>query len=461
MGDVDTNRAAIWSQQLAKRRRRAEQTPPPPVEGSLTRMVGLTLEATGCQASIGDYCDVIAGNGFRVESEVVGFSGDRLYLMPTGDAQGLGPSARVIPRQRAGTVRVGPQLLGRIIDGAANPLDNLGPLECETRVRLSGKPINPLARQPISEPLDVGVRTINSLLTIGRGQRVGLFAGSGVGKSVLLGMMARYTSADVIVVGLIGERGREVKEFVERILGPKDRSRAVVVATPADHPPLMRLHGAWLATAIAGYFRDPGASVLLLMDSLTRFAQAQREIALAIGEAPATKGYPPSVFARLPQLVERAGNGEEGGGSITAFYTVLTEGDDQHDPIADAARAILDGHIVLSRRIAESGQYPAIDVEASISRVMQEIAKPDQIQIARQFRQTLATYQQNRDLIAVGAYQRGSDPRVDNAVTLWPRMQKFLQQDIHERVDFAASLTALRAVLADSGGAKPDAARPA
>jgi len=348
--DISANRTTIWSQRLAKRARKIEQTPPAPIEGSLTRMVGLTLEATGCQASIGDYCDVITSSGFRVESEVVGFSGDRLYLMPTGDAQGLGPSARVIPRQRAGTVRVGPQLLGRIVDGGAHPLDDLGPLECDSRVRLTGKPINPLSRKPISEPLDVGIRAINSLLTIGRGQRVGLFAGSGVGKSVLLGMMARYTSADVIVVGLIGERGREVKEFVERILGPKDRSRAVVVATPADHPPLMRLHGAWLATAIAEYFRDQGLNVLLLMDSLTRFAQAQREIALAIGEAPATKGYPPSVFARLPQLVERAGNGAEGSGSITAFYTVLTEGDDNNDPVADAARAILDGHIVLSRR---------------------------------------------------------------------------------------------------------------
>lgn len=317
-------------------------------------------------------------------------------------------------------------------------------------VRLTGKPINPLSRKPIEEPLDVGIRAINSLLTIGRGQRVGLFAGSGVGKSVLLGMMARYTSADIIVVGLIGERGREVKEFVERILGPKDRQRAVVVAAPADAPPLMRLHGAWLATAIAEYFRDQGANVLLLMDSVTRFAQAQREIGLAIGEAPATKGYPPSVFARLPQLVERAGNGAEGSGSITAFYTVLTEGDDNNDPIADAARAILDGHIVLSRRIAESGQYPAIDIEASVSRVMHEITTPTQMQIARQFRHTLSTYQQNRDLIAVGAYQRGSDPRVDNAITLFPRMQKFLAQDIRERSDFGASLTALSAVLAEN-----------
>jgi len=314
-------------------------------------------------------------------------------------------------------------------------------------VRLTGKVINPLARQPISEPLDVGIRSINSLFTVGRGQRVGLFAGSGVGKSVLLGMMARYTSADIIVVALIGERGREVKEFVERILGPQDRKRAVVVATPADNPPLMRMHGAWLASAVAEYYRDRGANVLLLMDSLTRFAQAQREIGLAIGEAPATKGYPPSVFARMPQLVERAGNGVAGGGSITAFYTVLTEGDDNNDPIADAARAILDGHIVLSRRIAESGQYPAIDVEASVSRAMHEISPAPQLQMARRLRQTLSTYEHNRDLIAIGAYQRGSDPRVDAAIAMWPRIQKFLQQDMRERVTFTDSISALADVL--------------
>jgi flagellum-specific ATP synthase len=442
-------RAPIWREGLKRRLRAVQETEPPAVEGSLTRMVGLTLEAAGCQASVGDHCDVIAGDGSRTATEVVGFAGDRLFLMPSSDAHGLGPNARVIPRQRAGTVRVGPELLGRIVDGTAQPLDGLGPLSGRASVRLTGRPINPLSRHPISEPLDVGIRSINSLLTIGRGQRVGLFAGSGVGKSVLLGMMARYTSAQVIVVGLIGERGREVKEFVERILGPEDRARAVVVATPADHPPLMRLHGAWLATAIAEYFRDQGASVLLLMDSLTRFAQAQREIALAIGEAPATKGYPPSVFARLPQLVERAGNGATGSGSITAFYTVLTEGDDQNDPIADAARAILDGHIVLSRRFAESGHYPAIDVEASISRAMHEIASSAHVVAARQFRHVLSTYQQHRDLIAIGAYQRGSDPRVDQALALWPRMQRFLQQDMRERVDLAASLAALNETLTE------------
>jgi flagellum-specific ATP synthase len=263
-------------------------------------------------------------------------------------------------------------------------------------------------------------------------------------------MMARYTSADVIVVGLIGERGREVKEFVDRILGPQDRARAVVVAAPADTPPLMRLHGAWLATAVAEYFRDCGKSVLLIMDSLTRFAQAQREIGLAIGEAPATKGYPPSVFARLPQLVERAGNGLEGSGSITAFYTVLAEGDDQNDPIVDAARAVLDGHVVLSRRIAESGRYPAIDIEASVSRVMHEIIPSEHQELARRFRQQLATYEQNRDLIAIGAYQRGSDPRIDAAIALWPKLERFLQQDMHTRVDFEGSLSGLQAVMAEA-----------
>src|SRR5687767_11882281 len=391
---LELKRGSNWAKQLQRATRAIDRIEPPPVEGVLTRMIGLTLEAAGCQAAVGDRCEVLGSGGTRVEAEVVGFSGDRLYLMPTGDIHGLKPNARVIPRTGAGTAAVGPQLMGRIIDGAGNPLDALGPLACEDRIRLTGAPINPLTRQPIEEPLDVGVRAINSLLTVGRGQRIGLFAGSGVGKSVLLGMMARYTSADVIVVGLIGERGREVKEFVERILGPEGLARSIVVATPADNPPLIRLHGAWLATSIAEYFRERGLSVLLIMDSLTRFAQAQREIGLAIGEAPATKGYPPSVFARLPALVERAGNGAKGKGSITAFYTVLTEGDDQQDPIADAARAILDGHVVLSRRIAEAGQYPAVDIEASVSRVMHEIIPTEHAELARRFRQTLSIYQQ-------------------------------------------------------------------
>src|SRR5579862_2476823 len=390
MSEIYREATSRWTRALAQCQQRLSQVPPPPVAGRLTRMVGLTLEAAGVQAAIGDRCEIISVGGAHIDAEVVGFAGERLYLMPTGDLHGLKPDARVIPRTHAGLVAVGTRLLGRVIDGAGHPLDGQGPIESDERVRLTGKPINPLLRQPITQPLDVGVRAINALLTVGRGQRIGLFAGSGVGKSVLLGMMARYTAADVIVVGLIGERGREVKEFIERILGRAGLSRSVVVATPADYPPLMRLHGAWLATSIAEYFRDRGRNVLLIMDSLTRFAQAQREIALAIGEAPATKGYPPSVFARLPQLVERAGNGIGAAGSITAFYTVLAEGDDQNDPIVDAARAILDGHIVLSRRIAESGRYPAIDVEASVSRAMHEKIPPEHLDLARRFRQQLA-----------------------------------------------------------------------
>jgi flagellum-specific ATP synthase len=358
-----------------------------------------------------------------------------------------------VPRPHAGTVRVGPKLLGRIVDGACRPLDGLGPIESEASVRLTGTPTNPLLRQPITQPLDVGIRAINGLLTIGRGQRVGLFSGSGVGKSVLLGMMARYTAADVIVVGLIGERGREVKEFIERILGREGLTRSVVVATPADYPPLMRLHGAWLATAIAEYFRDRGQNVLLIMDSLTRFAQAQREIALAIGEAPATKGYPPSVFARLPQLVERAGNGIAGEGSITAFYTVLAEGDDPNDPIVDAARAVLDGHIVLARRIADGGRYPAIDVEASVSRVMHDIVPESQLELARRFRQITALYEHNRDLITIGAYQRGSDPRIDNAIARWPQIEGYLRQDMRERVSFGHSTAQLASTMAETSEA--------
>jgi flagellum-specific ATP synthase len=450
--DCAIERAARWAASIARAAALAQTVPPPVVEGVLTRMVGLTLEAAGCQAAIGDRCDVIGAGGARVDTEVVGFAGDRVFLMPTSEIHGLEPNARVVPRPGADTIVVGPELLGRVLDGAGAALDGRGQPASGDRVRLAGRQINPLARAPIAEPLDVGVRAINALLSVGRGQRIGLFAGSGVGKSVLLGMMARYTSADVIVVALVGERGREVKEFIEKILGPEGLKRSVVVATPADHTPLMRLHGAWLATAIAEYFRDRGRSVLLLMDSLTRFAQAQREIGLAIGEAPATKGYPPSVFARLPQLVERAGNGDTGSGSITAFYTVLTEGDDQQDPIADAARAILDGHIVLARRFAEAGHFPAIDIEASISRAMNDVAAPAHVEMARRFRQSLSTYQQNRDLVAIGAYQRGNDPRLDAAIAQWPRMQRFLQQNMTERVDFAASLAALAATVTDAGG---------
>jgi flagellum-specific ATP synthase len=436
-------RCLSWREQLQRSLRLAEELPPPAVEGQLTRMVGLTLEALGCQAAVGDRCEITTTGGGAVEAEVVGFAGERLYLMPTGDVHGIKPGARVLPRHGAGQVQVGPELLGRVVDGGGEPLDDRGPLYLDDRTRLTGTPMNPLSRAPIERTLDVGVRAINALLTVGRGQRIGLFAGSGVGKSVLLGMMARYTEADVIVVGLIGERGREVKEFIEKILGKQGRARSVVVAAPADSPPLMRLHGAWRATAIAEYFRDQGKNVLLIMDSLTRFAQAQREIGLAIGEAPATKGYPPSVFARLPQLVERAGNAGPQQGSITAFYTVLTEGDDQQDPIADAARAILDGHIVLSRRLADAGHYPAIEVEASISRVMNDIVQTKQMQQARQLKRLLATYEHNRDLVAIGAYRAGTDPRIDAAIAAHPAIQDFLRQDLGQRVGLADSVAQL------------------
>jgi flagellum-specific ATP synthase len=417
------------------------------VEGSLNRMVGMTLEAVGCEAAVGGRCLVDTGEGKQIEAEVVGFAGDKLFLMPTGDIRGVMQGARVIPTHSVSSMPAGDALLGRVVDGAGRPLDGLGDLNCTDRVSLTAEPLNPLMRRPIREPLDVGVRSINALLTVGGGQRIGLFAGSGVGKSVLLGMMTRYTKADVTVVGLIGERGREVQDFVVNTLGKEGMRRAVVVATPADHPPLMRVHGACLATAYAEYFRDRGLKVLLLLDSLTRYAQAQREIALAIGEPPATKGYPPSVFARLPQLVERAGNSDRGAGSITAFYTVLVEGDEQNDPIADAARAILDGHIMLSRRLAENGLYPAIDVEASISRAMHQIAPREQLDLAIRFKQVYSTYQQNRDLITVGAYRKGGDARVDLAVEQWPKMLDFLRQDMYSPLGLERSFADLKQLV--------------
>jgi flagellum-specific ATP synthase len=436
-----------WAEALIAARARVAHASDVVVEGTLNRMVGMTLEAVGCEAAVGGRCLVDTAEGKQIEAEVVGFAGDKLFLMPTGDIRGVMPGARVIPIRGESPVLVGDGLLGRVLDGAGRPLDGMGELRCTDRVSLTGEPLNPLMRRAIRDPLDVGVRSINSLLTVGGGQRIGLFAGSGVGKSVLLGMMTRYTKADVTVVGLIGERGREVQDFVSNTLGPDGMRRAVVVATPADNPPLMRLHGAWLATSIAEYFRDRGLKVLLLLDSLTRFAQAQREIALAIGEPPATKGYPPSVFARLPQLVERAGNSDRGVGSITAFYTVLAEGDDQNDPIADAARAILDGHIVLSRRLAESGLYPAIDIEASISRAMHQIATREQLDLANRFKQVYSTYQQNRDLITVGAYKRGTDARVDQAVEQWPKMLEFLRQDMYEPIGISRSSSDLKQLV--------------
>ena len=439
--------AQVWRHKLANLSRKLSDTPPIIVEGRLTRMVGLTLEAIGCQAAIGSRCLVESLHEEPVEAEVVGFSGEHIYLMPTGDMRGIRPNARVIPTGRVYAADVGEDLLGRVLDGSGKPLDGKGPLRTHEKIPLSGRHMNPLAKAPIKEPLDVGVRAINALFTVGRGQRMGLVAGSGVGKSVLLGMMTKYTTADVIVVGLIGERGREVKEFIDNILGAEGMARSVVVAVPADHTPVMRLHGAYLATSIAEYFRDRGRNVLLLMDSLTRFAQAQREIALAIGEPPATKGYPPSVFARIPQLVERAGTGDKGAGSITAFYTVLVEGDDNQDPIADSARAILDGHIVLSRDMAEAGLYPAINVDVSISRLMTEIVSPEHLAWSIRFRQLNGLYQQNKDLVNVGAYAPGSDPRIDEAIVMHPRLQGFISQGLKTSVNLQDSIHDLETLL--------------
>lgn len=444
------------------------------VRGTLTRLTGLVLEASGIKVPVGSQCVVTMKSRPPVLAEVVGFSGERAFLMPAGDVHGLSsgagvaPAAAYVPVPRldepesfdvssdAGMLRLplGDGLLGRVVDAQGLPMDRMGPIIDVSAKPLDRKPINAMDRAPVRKSLDTGVRAINALLTVGRGQRIGLFAGSGVGKSVLLGMMARYTEADVIVVGLIGERGREVKEFIEDILGAEGRQRSVVVAAPADAPPLLRLQGASYATAIAESFRDQGKHVLLLMDSLTRYAMAQREIALAIGEPPATKGYPPSCFAKLPQLVERSGNGLHGVGSITAFYTVLAEGDDQLDPIADAARAILDGHIVLSRELAESGHYPAIDIEQSASRVMHNVVTREHFELARRFRAVYSKYQRGRDLVQIGAYAQGSDPALDEAIVLHEGMSQFLQQDMFQvatMVDVMQEMKAATSLYADAG----------
>ena len=467
-GSTSSAAAVRWKDYLADCGAQIGATRPLAAYGRLTRVTGLVMEAVGLRLPVGATCLVTQNSRQAVQAEVVGFSADRIFLMPVADTYGLMPGAIVTPHeatahpprlgQRSPAPRevgdagkllpVGDALLGRVVDAAGVPLDGGPAIEAAALVQLTSRPMNPIEREPIKEKLDVGVRAINALLSVGRGQRMGLFAGSGVGKSVLLGMMARYTAAEVIVVGLIGERGREVKEFIEQILGQEGMKRAVVVAAPADVSPLLRLQGASYATAIAEHFRDQGRDVLLIMDSLTRYAMAQREIALAVGEPPATKGYPPSVFAKLPQLVERAGNGS-GRGTITAFYTVLTEGDDQQDPIADAARAILDGHIVLSRSLADQGHFPAIDIEQSVSRVMHSLADTAHFERARRFKQLASSYRRNRDLISVGAYVAGSDPVLDRAITLAPRMEDFLQQDMHLNVNVGESLAALAQLISD------------
>ena len=423
------------------------RAPEPQRSGTLVRLVGLTLETRGIMAPLGACCEVLGRHGHRVEAEVVGFNDKTLFLMPFSEPTGVGPGDVVRVVSHSSNVKLGPALLGRVIDGRGEPLDGLPAPECHDTLSLLGRPLNPMERGPIDKVLDVGVKAINGMLTMGRGQRIGLVAGSGVGKSVLLGMLTRFTKADVVVIGLIGERGREVQAFISESLGKEGLAKSVVVASPANVSPVLRLKATHMTHVIAEYFRDQGLNVLMLVDSLTRVAHAQREIGLAIGEPPTAKGYPPSVFALLPNLIERAGVGRHGVGSITAIYTVLAEGDDASDPIVDIARASLDGQVMLSRKLADAAHYPAIDLTGSISRIMQSLLDPNDLKQANRFRRMWTLYQQNLDLIQVGAYERGTNPELDDAIRLHDRMVSFLQQDMHIDQDYESTRTELRALL--------------
>lgn len=420
--------AAEVEQSIALLQKKAQSVPAR--SGTVVRLVGLRMEARGLMAPIGACCVVEGTSGHRIEAEVVGFADKTLYLMPFAEPIGIGPGASVRVLSESGHADLGDALLGRVIDAQGAPLDGMPRPVCADQLSLFGLPLNPMERGTIDRVLDVGVKAINGLLTLGRGQRLGLVAGSGVGKSVLLGMMTRFTKADVVVIGLIGERGREVQAFIHESLGPEGLAKSVVIAAPANISPVLRLKAAHLTHVIAEYFRDQGKDVLMLVDSLTRVAHAQREIGLAIGEPPTSKGYPPSVFALLPNLIERAGVGRNGHGSITAIYTVLAEGDDGNDPIVDIARASLDGQVMLSRKLADAAHYPAIDLNGSISRVMQTLLAPADLKQANRFRRLWSLYQQNVDLIQVGAYQSGSNPEIDQAITLRAEMEAFLQQDM-------------------------------
>ena len=420
--------------------------------GKLVRVVGLTLEAKGIIAPLGAHCQVENLDlGTLIDAEVVGFHNDLLYLMPFSDPGGVGPGARVWVKSNHSKASLGEGLLGRVIDGLGKPLDGRGPITYSQQLGMEGLSINPMERGPINKILDTGIKAINTCLTLGQGQRVGLMAGSGVGKSVLLGMLTRNTEADVVIIGLIGERGREVQEFIHNILGEEGLAKSVVVAAPANISPVLRLKATNLTHIIAEYFRDKGKNVLLLCDSLTRVAHAQREVGLAIGEPPTAKGYPPSVFAVLPKLIERAGVGRNGHGSITAMYTVLAEGDDRSDPIVDIARASLDGQVMLSRTLADAAHYPAIDLAGSISRVMDSIVTPDQLKAANRFRRLWSLYQQNQDLIQVGAYEPGTNPDLDEAIKLRPGMEALLQQPSDISVQFSAAQQLLNQLTGQLG----------
>jgi FliI/YscN family ATPase len=434
---------------IAALERRLQELKPMRREGRVVRGIGLTVEAVGLDLEIGDLCHIFptyAEEG-RLAAEVVGFHNERLILIPLAELRGVRHGSRVVPAPESLSIPVGRELLGRVIDGLGRPIDGRGPLACHERARLNGSPPHPLRRQPIREIMPTGVRAIDAALTCGRGQRLGIFAGSGVGKSTLLGMISRSAGCDVRVIALIGERGREVQEFIERDLGPEGLERAVVVVSTSDQPALLRLKAAWTATLIAEHFRDRGLSVVLMMDSVTRLAMAQREIGLAAGEPPTTRGYPPSVFALLPRLLERAGNAEVG--SITAFYTVLVEGDDLNEPITDAVRGTLDGHIVLSRQLADRGHFPAIEILGSVSRVMPSIIDERHRRLATDLREVLGAYESARDLIDIGAYVAGSNPAVDRALRLMPRLRRFLQQTPDERSSLEETLNTLERILSE------------
>jgi flagellum-specific ATP synthase len=423
-----------------------ERTDPIRRTGRVTEIIGLVIESKGPSVSIGDAC-VIEGlsEGRKVTAEVVGFRGQRVLLMPLGDIGGVSAGASVTASGRSLRVPVGHELLGRVLDGLGRPIDGLGPTGARKTRPLVADPPNPLTRRRITEPLATGIRSIDGLLTCGKGQRIGIFSGSGVGKSILLGMIARHCEADLNVIALIGERGREVRDFLEKDLGPEGLKKSVVVAVTSDQAALVRLKGAFLATTIAEYFRDLGLNVMLLMDSVTRVAMSQREIGLAVGEPPATKGYPPSVFALLPKLLERSGTSSVG--SITGLYTVLVEGDDMTDPIADATRSILDGHINLSRKLATENHYPAVDVLDSVSRVMIDIVAAEQRNAAARVREVLATHREAEDLINIGAYVKGSNPKIDFAIAKIDAVRDFLRQGIDDHAEFSVSVDRLESVL--------------
>jgi flagellum-specific ATP synthase len=415
--------------------------------GRVKKVVGLVIEASGPASQIGCVCDITTENGGgTVSAEVLGFKEDSVLLMPLEDIRSLGPGCKVIARKERAHIGVGQALLGRVIDGLGNPIDGKGPFQIDDEYPIYANPVNPLLRNRISQALDIGIRAINGLLTVGCGQRMGIFAGSGVGKSVLMGMIARRTSADVNVIALIGERGRELNDFIQRDLGTEGLKKSIVVVATSDHLPLVRLRGGFIATAIAEYFRDQGNHVNLMMDSVTRLAMAQREIGLSLGEPPTTKGYTPSVFSMLPKLLERAGTSSHRG-TITGLYTVLVEGDDMNEPIADAARSILDGHIVLSRELANQNHYPAIDILKSISRVMEDITDLDHKHHAGRIKEVLATYRKAEDLINIGAYAAGSNPKIDYAIKMIDPINRFLQQGINEKTSLEESIGVLKSMM--------------